>query len=84
MGPVKAAAKGAPNLKVIRSSDTVHPRRVSLSDQNPSREGSAAQKRLRVKMRMKGKGQGKSKSIQKGRSKSKPKGRGKTKSQDVM
>ena len=84
MGPVKAAAKGAPNLKVIRSSDTVHPRHVSLSDQNPSREGSAAQKRMRVKMRLKGKGQGKSKGIQKGRSKSKPKGRGKTKSKDVM
>ena len=84
VGPVKASAKGAANLKVIRSSDTVHPRHVSLGDQNPSREGSAAQKRMKVKMRAKGKGQGKSKTSQKGRGKSKPKGRGKTKSKGVV
>ena len=89
VGPVKAPAKGAPNQNRLRSSDTVHPRHVSLSpdphagDQSPSREGSAAQKK-RVRMRLKGKGQGKSKGIQKGRSKSKPKGRGKTKSKDDM
>ena len=89
VGPVRSPAKGAQNQDRLRTSDTVHPRHVSLapaaqaSGESPARGESAAAKK-KVWMRLKGKGQGKTKGIQKGRSKSKSKGRGKTKTKGEM
>ena len=84
VGPVRTPAKEAQKQDRLRTSDTVHPRHVSLSPAAPSSgessaRGESAAAKKKVRMRLKGKGQGKTKDIQKGRSKSKSKGRGKTK-----